>query len=167
MQNVEFKAELQDLPLARSICRALGAASVSTMQQTDTYYKLPAGRLKKREIPGEPTEYIFYQRPDKTQPKLSNFTIYSENEAITRFGASGLPVWLVVKKTRELWMLGNVRIHLDSVEKLGNFLEFEALVTPQTDTAKCHAVVGELREQFRPALGEPVSVGYSDMLASD
>mgnify|MGYP003351239014 CR=1 FL=1 len=43
----------------------------------------------------------------------------SENEAITLFGATALPVWLVVKKSRELWMLGNVRIHLDTVDKLG------------------------------------------------
>jgi predicted adenylyl cyclase CyaB len=165
VRNVEFKAELKDLPLARTICRALGATSISTMQQTDTYYKLPAGRLKKREIDGEPTEYIFYQRPDKTQPKISDFKIYSENEAITRFGATALPVWLVVKKIRELWMLGNVRIHLDTVETLGTFLEFEALVSPQNDVERCRAVVAELREQFRPALGEPVSVGYSDLLA--
>jgi adenylate cyclase, class 2 len=164
MQNVEFKAELQDLSLARSICRALGATAISTMHQTDTYYRLPTGRLKKREMPGEPTEYIFYQRPDKTQPKVSTFTIYTENEAITRFGATSLPVWLVVKKTRELWMLGNVRIHLDTVEGLGPFLEFEALVTPHSDITRCHAMVGELREQFKPALGEPVSTGYSDML---
>jgi adenylate cyclase, class 2 len=166
MQNVEFKAELQDLPLARSICRALGAMSISTMQQTDTYFKLPAGRLKKREVPGEPTEYIFYERPDKTQPKVSTFTIYTENEAITRFGATSLPVWLVVKKTRELWMLGNVRIHLDTVEGLGAFLEFEALVTPQANVGRCQSSVGSLREQFKHALGEPVSTGYSDMLAT-
>lgn len=166
MQNVEFKAELIDLPLARTLCRAVGATSISTMQQTDTYFKLAAGRLKKREIPGEATEYIFYQRPDKTQPKISDFKIYSENEAITRFGATVLPVWLVVKKTRELWMLGNVRIHLDTVEKLGSFLEFEALVTPQLDVSRCHAIVAKLREHFQPALGEPVSVGYSDLLES-
>jgi len=164
VQNVEFKAELKDLPLARTICRALGATSISTMRQTDTYYKLPAGRLKKREIEGEPTEYIFYQRPDKTQPKISDFKIYSENEAIARFGATALPVWLVVKKVRELWMLGNVRIHLDTVESLGTFLEFEALVTPQNDVEQCRAVVVELREQFKPVLGEALSVGYSDLL---
>jgi adenylate cyclase, class 2 len=165
MQNVEFKAELKELPLARSICRALGACAISTMQQTDTYYKLPAGRLKKREMPGEPTEYIFYQRPDKTHPKISTFTIYTENEAISRFGATALPVWLIVKKARELWMLGNVRIHLDTVEGLGSFIEFEALVTPQQNVARCQATVGELREHFKAVLGEPLSDGYSDMLA--
>ena len=164
MQNVEFKAELKDLPLARSICRALGATQVSTMQQTDTYYKLPQGRLKKREMPGEPTEYIFYERPNHTSFKVSQFKIYSENEAISRFGATALPVWLVDRKTRELWMIGNVRIHLDAVEGLGSFLEFEALVTPQHNVARCNAILADLRHRLHPVLGEPVSVGYSDLL---
>lgn len=165
MQNVEFKAELMDLPLARSICRAVGATQIATMQQKDTYYRLPHGRLKKREMPGEPTEYIFYNRPDKMPPKVSQFTIYSENEAITRFGARELLTWLVVNKTRELWMLGNVRIHLDVVDGLGSFIEFEALVTPQQNVARCQDIVADLRRQLHPALGEPVSVGYSDMVA--
>jgi adenylate cyclase class IV len=117
-------------------------------------------------MPGEPAEYIFYQRPDKTSPKLSQFKIYSENEAITLFGATALPVWIVVKKSRELWMLGNVRIHLDTVEKLGSFLEFEALVTPQQNVARCHAILADLRHALQPALGEAVSVGYSDLLES-
>lgn len=164
MQNVEFKAELMDLPLARTICRALGATMIATMQQKDSYYKLPHGRLKKREMPGEPTEYIFYQRPDKMQPKVSQFTIYSQNEAMTKFGATELPVWLVVKKVRELWMLGNVRIHLDVVDGLGSFLEFEALVTPQQNVATCQEIVADLRQKLQPAMGEPVSVGYSDMV---
>jgi adenylate cyclase class IV len=164
MQNVEFKAELKDLPFARTICRALGATQISTMQQTDTYYKLPRGRLKKREMPGEPTEYIFYERPNRTQFKVSQFKIYTENEAISRFGATSLPVWLVVKKTRELWMIGNVRIHLDTVESLGSFLEFEALVTPQQNVARCNAFLADLRGSLQPVLGEPVSVGYSDMI---
>ncbi len=165
MQNVEYKAELMDLALAKTICRALGATQIATLHQKDTYYKLPHGRLKKREMPGEPTEYIFYQRPDKSQPKVSQFTIYSQNEAITKFGATELPVWLVVNKVRELWMLGNVRIHLDSVDGLGAFLEFEALVTPQQNVARCQGIVADLREKFQPAMGEPVSVGYSDLIA--
>lgn len=164
MRNVEFKAELKDLPLARSICRAIGAMPISTMRQTDTYFKLPAGKLKKREIVGEPTEYIFYQRPDGTRPRVSNFTIYSENEAITRFGAEPLPVWVVVKKTRELWMIGNVRIHLDEVDGLGTFLEFEALVTSLQPEKRCQDIVAAMRRELQPALGEPVSHGYSDLV---
>jgi len=165
MQNVEFKAELRDLDLARSICRSLGATHIGDLDQTDTYYRVTAGRLKKRECTGEPTEVIFYERRNRTSPKLSHFTIYTEAHARERFGAGPLPVWLRVVKRRELWMLGNVRIHLDSVEDLGTFLEFEALVSRSQTVGKCHETLREMQGHFRPVLGEPIACGYADLLA--
>lgn len=165
MQNVEYKAELRDIELARTICRGIGAKFVGELSQTDTYYRVPDGRLKKREAVGEPTEYIFYHRINRTRAKLSHFTIYTEMEAKTRFGERPLPVWLVVKKQREIWMYGNVRLHLDRVERLGSFFEIEALVMPSQHVGKCHALVRDVQEKFGPALGEAVASSYSDMLA--
>ena len=49
MHNVEFKSELRDLELAQSICKAMGATHAEILEQTDTYYKVPSGRLKRRE----------------------------------------------------------------------------------------------------------------------
>ena len=165
MHNVEFKAELRDLALARSICRALGATWIIEMEQTDTYFRIPSGRLKKRECTGEPVEYIFYDRTDLSTPKLSHYTIYSEAQAMERFGTTPLPVWVTVKKTRELFMLGATRIHLDRVEELGTFLEFESMVSPSNTVAKCHETLRDLRGKLGPVLGEPISCSYSDMLA--
>lgn len=167
MQNVEFKAELRDLPLARSVCRALRATSIATLEQTDTYYRVPNGRLKKRECIGEPTEYIFYDRQNGSLPKTSSFTIYSESQAHERFGRNPLPIWLIVKKSRELWMLGGVRIHLDAVDGLGNFIEFEALVSPSQSIPKCHETLTDLRQAFSHCMGEPIASSYSDMLATE
>jgi adenylate cyclase class 2 len=164
MHNVEFKAELRDLPLARSIVRSLGARFIVKMNQTDTYYRTPTGRLKRRECEGEPTEYIHYERADRVLPKLSHFTIYSEERFREVFGIEPLPVWLTVRKVRELFMLGNVRIHLDQVETLGDFVEFEALVSPDHTVPTCHRAIAELREKLGPVLGEPISAGYSDLL---
>ena len=45
MHNVEFKSELRDYGLAQTICRALGATEALVLEQTDTYYKVPSGRL--------------------------------------------------------------------------------------------------------------------------
>lgn len=167
MHNVEFKAELRDLPLARGLLRRLGATFIMALSQTDTYFRIPDGRLKKRECAGEPTEWIFYDRANRLQPKLSHFVIYSENEARVRFGATPLPVWCVVRKVRELFMLGNVRIHLDQVEGLGAFAEFEALVSRSTNVAKCHERVQHLRGMLGPALGEAISCGYADLLTGE
>lgn len=167
MNNVELKAELRDPALARIIAKAIGASYIATIDQVDTYYRIPSGKLKKREAIGEPVEYIFYERPVKATAKLSQFVIYSEEEALERFGREPLPVWVVVRKKRELYMHGNVRVHFDTVEGLGNFLEFEALVSRDHDIAACTAMVQALREKFAPVVGELIDCGYSDLLARE
>lgn len=167
MENVEIKAELRDPALARSVCAALGARHIQTMDQTDTYYRVSQGRLKKRETAGEEPEWIYYERADAAAARVSRFTIYNPEQAAQRFGATEPPVWRVVRKRRELWMLGNVRIHLDEVEGLGWFIEFEALVTPGADEGECQRRVQELRRELGPAMGEPVAVGYSDLVGGE
>lgn len=170
MQNVEFKAELRDPGLARTICRALeagGAQFVGTLRQTDTYFRVPDAKLKKREVPGAPTEYIFYNRPNRSRPKLSSYTIYTEAQALERFGTTPLPVWVVVNKSRDLYMHKGVRIHIDRVEGLGEFIEFEAVVAHEHNLSSCHAIIEELRAAFGPAMGEPIACGYAELLAGE
>jgi len=163
MRNVEYKAELRDPTMARGVCAKVGAAYIITLDQVDTYFRVPSGRLKKREAAGEPTEWIFYERPDTAGARTSGFTIYTEEAAMERYGQAPLPVSAVVKKRRELYMLDGVRIHLDRVEGLGWFFELEALVTPRQKEREARDAVTRLIEKFRPALGEPVSAGYSDL----
>lgn len=173
MQNIEFKAELRDPDLARTICARLGAHPVTVMRQIDTYYRVARGRLKKREITvlspdgplEEPTEYIFYNRPDGADPKLSKYTVYGEDEARAHFGTGNLPVWLVVRKVRDLRMLGATRIHLDEVEDLGHFIEFESMVSKSNTAARARAANAKLRAALDPVLGEAIACSYSDLLA--
>jgi adenylate cyclase class IV len=167
MHNVELKAELRDAALARGILRSIGAVFVLSLRQTDTYFRVASGRLKRRETEGEPVEYIRYERTDRAAPKLSHFSILTEEEALERFGALPLPVRVVVRKKRELWMHGNVRVHLDTVEKLGVFVELEALVSPSCHVVRCHEAINTLRAQLRPAMGELIDCGYADLLERD
>ena len=164
MQNIEFKAELRDFEAARRQCTVLGAKRIGVLHQTDTYYRLTDGRLKRRECTGQATEWIFYHRPDRVSPRMSNFTILTEEQARRRWGTHSLKQWVTVAKTRELWMLENTRIHLDQVVDLGGFIEFEAKVSRLHDVKSCHTHVATLRERFGPALGEPISVSYSDLM---
>jgi adenylate cyclase class IV len=167
MQNVEFKAEVRDLALARTIAGGLGAVFVEVLEQTDTYFRVPDGKLKRRETVGRPTEWVFYARPNRSRAKLSNYQIYTDAGARERFGERELPVWTVVKKRRELWSYRGVRIHLDTVEGLGTFVEFEALVCPDRTTAEGHELVEFLRRSLEPAMGEAIACGYADLLAAE
>ena len=64
MRTIDFKAELRDFDLARGVLRTTGAMHIVTVSQRDTHYRLPDGRLMRREAEGEPTEWIFYHRVD-------------------------------------------------------------------------------------------------------
>ncbi len=165
MQNIEFKAELRDPEAARRQCKLLGGQYIGQLRQADTYYRLVDGRLKKREAPGEPTEWIYYHRPDRVTPKMSNYSILSNDQARRRWGAKHLRAWLTVLKTRELWMIDDIRVHLDQVDRLGSFIEFEAVVSRTFDVRACHEAIGRLREVFAMTMGEPVATSYSDLLA--
>lgn len=171
MINVEYKSELRDPALARIIVARKGAQQTATLTQRDTYYRLPAGRLKRREISTAegplPDEWIHYDRPERLTARLSRYELMNEEEARRRFAGSITEPWVVVAKVRQLWMLGPVRIHLDEVEGLGNFFELEAVVSPSCNVARCHELVQGLVESLKPALGEPIAASYSDMLAPE
>jgi len=164
MQNVEFKAELRDIALARTGCRALGASFEGELRQTDTYFRAADARFKRRETEGRETEYVLYRRPDRTRAKISRYELYSEEEGSERFGAAERAVLGVVRKVREVYLLENVRIHLDRVEGLGNFVEFEAVVSRACNVRRAHLRIDRLRRRLHGVMGEAISCGYIDLL---
>jgi len=169
MHNVEFKAELRDRQIARAIARSLGARFAAGVTQTDTYYRVFNGRLKRRRAENdgvaEPVEYIHYERDDRLTPKVSSFHIMSEDEFAERFGSEPLPEWISVRKSREIHLVESARIHFDTVDTLGEFIEFEAIVTPRHNIARAHETIESLRTAFAPAMGEPISCSYADLIA--
>ncbi|MCU0979871.1 MAG: adenylate cyclase, partial [Pirellulaceae bacterium] len=58
----------------------------------------------------------------------------------------------------------NVRIHLDRVVDLGEFLEFEAVLGPEVNADSGHAQVAFLRDQFQIADADLLSGSYADLL---
>lgn len=173
MKNLELKAELRDPNLARLICKQLGASKIGTIRQTDTYYSVTRGRLKKRESVAvergvgspEPIEYIFYERPDQVSAKVSEYHIYTLEQVRERFGKQELPVWLQVVKNRELYLYNSTRIHIDDVIDLGWHFEYEILVDGRTNMEDAQDLAHRLKTTFLPALGEPIAGSYADLLA--
>lgn len=175
MRNIEFKAELRDPELARAIAKEIGASLIVRAQQTDTYYNVTTGRVKKREsvaidravaVP-EPVEYIVYARANRVDTRPSDFSILTDRELRERFGEAPLPVWLTVTKIRELWLWKSVRIHLDKVDHIGWYFEIESLVPKPEREAEARELAEQVRATFLPALGEPVSGSYSDLIAQN
>jgi adenylate cyclase class IV len=168
MKNIEFKAELRNIDLARSICFVVGARALGTLLQTDEYIEVPEGRLKRRveriEDTGETRQgWIWYDRADRTAARASSWTRLDEQQVAVRWPALARKPFRIIVKRRELWKVDNVRVHLDAVAGLGNYFELEGVVGMGDDPAGTRARVGRLIDQFRPALGEPVSGSYADL----
>ena len=165
-RNVEVKARLDGLADARRTAERLGARLAWVDEQVDRYYQVgDGGRVKLRTCGRAPAELIRYARPETAGVRASEYEVLPvrDPEAHACLVPKTPPV-VVVWKTRELWLLDNVRIHLDTVERLGTFLELEAVVDLLHDEARCHAQVRALLSEFGLAERDCVRASYSDLL---
>jgi predicted adenylyl cyclase CyaB len=127
--NLEIKARCADLDAARARALALAARPAGVDRQLDTYFRTAAGRLKLRESQLAGGQLVPYLRPDLPGPRRADYRVIPVEDPVSLkvLLAAILGVHRVVEKRREIWLLGNVRIHLDRVAGLGDFLELEAV----------------------------------------
>jgi predicted adenylyl cyclase CyaB len=148
--NLEIKARCADLDAARAVAERLGAVRLGLDRQRDTYFATREGRLKLRESSLSGGQLIAYLRPDRPGARRSDYRVVPVEDAasLRALLARLLGVHRVVTKQREIWLLENVRIHLDRVEGLGTFLELEAVFdgTAEAEAAQQTKVARLLRE---------------------
>ena len=128
LKNVEIKARCSKPGNIRDVLRAEGADFKGKDHQTDTYFKVESGRLKLREGSIE-NNLIYYDRPDTKSPKPSHIQLISmaHPQKMKSLLTHALGIDVVVKKQREIYFINNVKFHIDIVEKLGDFVEIEAI----------------------------------------
>jgi predicted adenylyl cyclase CyaB len=167
-RNLEVKARCADLAAAEAVMRSLGATSHWTTRQVDTYFHVPRGRLKLREHDDRPgAELIGYERPDHGGARESAYRVVHVPDAAAMKAtlAGALGVRVVVAKRRTLYTWHNVRVHLDAVEGLGTFIEFEAVLRTPEDEAASPARVAHLAELLDIHDADRIAGSYSDLLA--
>ncbi|HUY31904.1 MAG TPA: class IV adenylate cyclase [Pirellulales bacterium] len=165
-RNIELKARLASLDAARETARQLATGLPSVERQTDTYFVCRRGRLKLRERLGLPAQLVGYARANEAAPKPSDYHIteVSDASALRAALSAALGVLVVVDKRREIYLVNNVRIHLDQVAELGDFLEFEAVLGPADGDDEGHARLAALARQFGIDPTGLVAWSYSDLL---
>lgn len=126
--NVEIKARCINQDQVRQILRTRNAKFQGVDHQTDTYFKVPHGRLKLRAGNIE-NSLIYYDRQNRPGPKDSHVSLYRcQPDATLRATlAEALGVLVEVKKKREIYFIGNIKFHIDVVDGLGSFVEIEAI----------------------------------------
>lgn len=161
---LELKARLPHPPRARRWAEA-NASPQGAFHQVDTYFLVGSGRLKLREVEDEGT-LIFYRREDVPSDKRSEVDLLAVDRpaALREVLAKALGVAVVVEKERAIYRWGEVQIHLDEVEGLGPFLEFERILATPQDEPAAHAEFAELKEALGVRGEDLVAGSYSDLL---
>lgn len=164
--NIEIKAKCGDHDKVRSVLNENPADFKGIDHQIDTYFKVNSGRLKLRE--GDIENFlVFYEREDKDGPKQSDVILLKTDpeSSLKEILRKSLGELVVVDKKREIYFIDNVKFHIDTVKKLGTFMEIEAI------DEKGDIGVEKLQQQCEKYLnlfGIPkedlVSVSYSDLL---
>ncbi len=164
--NAEIKARCADLAAVRTYLDSKNAEFRGTDEQTDTYFNSPNGRLKLREGNIE-NNLIYYVRTNKAGTKDSFFRLVKTEDAaaLKEVLTHSMGVKVVVKKTREIRFIANVKFHIDDVPGLGSFVEIEASnlyadLSADQLREQCEFYIQELG--IRPE--DLISVSYSDML---
>jgi predicted adenylyl cyclase CyaB len=149
-RNIEIKARIDSVESLLRTAAAIADQGPTEIQQDDTFFPCPNGRLKLRAFSVSEGELIFYQRADKAGPKESFYVIARTTspdalrEALSlAYGQAGR-----VRKHRTLFLTGRTRIHLDRVEDLGHFLELEVVLAddeaPETGIQAAHDLLAKL-----------------------
>ncbi|MGP6444541.1 class IV adenylate cyclase [Rahnella aceris] len=165
-RNIEIKARVDDFSALYEKIALLSDGLPDIIEQDDTFFVCPHGRLKLRTLAPDRGELIFYQRPDKAGPKTSFYTLSethdpdSLRETLTlAYGAAGRVI-----KQRTLFMIGQTRLHLDRVKGLGDYLEFEVVLADDETPEQGIVIAEDLLERLGIDRQELVDQVYVDLL---
>lgn len=109
---------------------------------------------------------VQYNRPDVTGPKLSEFNILQTDDPkmLHKILEQSVGVLGEVKKVRWLFMYEQTRIHLDKVDGLGTFLEFEVCLRPSQTIEDGKVIADKLTELFLIRPEDLMAGAYLDEL---
>lgn len=162
-RNREIKRFCPDFRPVRRVLRALGARRVGVKRQTDTYYRVSAGRLKLREEGGSRSLIAYADSYDEGL-RASRYRIADVQDcAVGALLAEALGVSAVVRKRREVWRKGRVRFNLDRVEGVGQIFEAE-LALAEGDDGQAEAE--RLLALLAPCLDDPIEGSNEDLAGS-
>ncbi len=126
--NIEIKARCKNIETLHQKLLAKGADFKGVDHQTDTYYRVPKGRLKLRQGNIEKT-LIHYDRPDQAEPGASIVNLYhpDDDDSLKATLDHALEQLVVVDKQRRIYFIDHIKFHLDKVDALGEFVEIEVI----------------------------------------
>jgi predicted adenylyl cyclase CyaB len=164
--NIEIKAKIENIDSLKRAIENLFNVKAEQIIQVDTFFNIDKGRLKLRTFSKDYGELIYYERKDTAGPKQSNYYIYktSEPENLKQVLQFSLGLRGTVQKKRFLYLVGNTRIHLDVVDKLGSFIELEVVLSPQQSESDGKLVAKAFMLKLDIKEKDLIELAYIDLL---
>lgn len=187
LRNIEIKARITDgteFERKVEIAKKL-TTTYSMIEQRDVFFNVTSGRLKLRFLKvyairvtssllifsflftqNTKSQLIQYERPDVEGPKLSKFSILQtdEPEKLCQMLEASIGIKGEVVKTRHLFIYNQTRIHLDAVQGLGTFLEFEVCLQPDQTIEYGTEIANEMMDIFGIRKDDMIQGAYLDEL---
>ncbi|KAM9705752.1 uncharacterized protein ACNS7B_001849 isoform 1-T3 [Menidia menidia] len=166
LSNVEIKAKVSNPAAFAQKAAQLSQSEGTIIQQHDTFFTCNRGRLKLRDLMNGSGQLIFYERPDTDGPKLSRYSISptSDPSSLRTVLSESLGVKGEVRKERRLFLIGQTRVHLDTVEGLGHYMELEVVMRPEQTVDEGQQVATDLMEQLGVSAESLVTGAYMDLI---
>ncbi len=167
-RNIEIKARIGSIEALLPRARAVAGGEAELIDQDDTFFAVPQGRLKLRQFADCGAELIHYQRPDSRDAKASDYVVVPvpDAAALREALARACGVRGRVRKRRWLLRAGATRIHLDRVEGLGDFMELEVVLGPQQDDEEGTRIAEALMRELGLSEAPRLAGAYLDLLAA-
>ena len=164
--NIEFKALTNKLTELEAFLLEHHPVFIGEDHQVDTYFNVTQGRLKLREGNIE-NALIHYERENTTSSKVSKVLLYQyqPDKSLKEILIKILGIKTVVDKRRKIYFIDNVKFHFDTVERLGHFVEVEAIDKDgNIGVEKLQSQCDHYAALFNIAKEDFIAVSYSDMI---
>lgn len=163
--DFSIKARCANLEEIEKRLNELGARFAGEDNQTDTYFRVPTGKMKLRDgnIENLLTHYL---REEQAGKMKTTVFLYERNptDDVKRKYTGSLEVIGKVVKRRKIFFIDNVKFHVDRFEDGGKFIEIEAIDRDGTlgiDTISTQA--GYYKKLFSIADSDILKDSYIDM----
>lgn len=166
--NVEIKAFARHPVRQKALTASLANGPAVVMDQCDTFFHVLRGRLKLRETIGKPATLIQYDRPNLYGIRTSRYRVIpiEDPDRVKQILGHILGISGEVHKRREFFQVPPARIHLDTVDGLGQFIEIEVVIEPGQSTQYGHETAHDLMSKLAITKSDLIAEAYIDLIIS-
>ncbi|CAD6190157.1 unnamed protein product [Caenorhabditis auriculariae] len=166
-QSIVIKARVQDNEKMENAIFEMTESLGTVFLQEDVYFNVPQGNLKLRIMhPNRCGQLIFNEISKKSGHKLSESQITEVEDVLAMRATLGAALGErgTIRKKRRVFVLDDVRIYLDDVDEVGNFIDIAVTLKGSHDD--CEKRAEDVRRKLGVDQSAVVPSAYLDLLMS-